>query len=207
MDSVKLVNSKLSVEEISDLVASPSCGAISLFVGTTRDNFEKQMVKLAAYLCLMQWRWFGVEDGRFFEIYNTCPGEDNTYTQWNVDYTWNLGGAKAGGNVDTWLNKLESQHRPAKGSKFSTFHQQSHMAVSSYFYLHICFPALKDASKINRKSISDPDCKKITSKTITVHYLRIRTVILIWSFLWPNPNLWPTPWTWAWRYISNRWCA
>lgn len=44
---MKLVNSKLNVDEISNLVSSPSCGAISLFVGTTRDNFEnKQVVQL-----------------------------------------------------------------------------------------------------------------------------------------------------------------
>ncbi|KAJ9574066.1 hypothetical protein L9F63_008592 [Diploptera punctata] len=47
MDYVKVVNTKLSIEEISDLVAAPSCGAISLFVGTTRDNFDnKQVVQL-----------------------------------------------------------------------------------------------------------------------------------------------------------------
>lgn len=47
MNFVKLLNSKLSVEEISNLVSSPSCGAISFFVGTTRDNFEnKQVVQL-----------------------------------------------------------------------------------------------------------------------------------------------------------------
>ncbi|PNF34914.1 Molybdopterin synthase catalytic subunit [Cryptotermes secundus] len=47
MNFVKILNSKLSVEEISNLVSSPSCGAISLFVGTTRDNFEnKQVVQL-----------------------------------------------------------------------------------------------------------------------------------------------------------------
>nr|CAD7268395.1 unnamed protein product [Timema shepardi] len=44
MDSTKLTNVKLSVEEISDLVASQSCGAISLFVGTTRDNFQDKKV-------------------------------------------------------------------------------------------------------------------------------------------------------------------
>nr|CAD7447985.1 unnamed protein product [Timema bartmani] len=44
MDSIKLTNVKLSVEEISDLVASPSCGAISLFVGTTRNNFQDKKV-------------------------------------------------------------------------------------------------------------------------------------------------------------------
>lgn len=45
MNFVKLVSSKLSVEEISDLVSSPSCGAISLFVGTTRDNFQNKKVR------------------------------------------------------------------------------------------------------------------------------------------------------------------
>jgi molybdopterin synthase catalytic subunit len=46
MNFVKVLNSKLSVEEISNLVSSPSCGAISLFVGTTRDNFENKEVSL-----------------------------------------------------------------------------------------------------------------------------------------------------------------
>lgn len=49
MDFVKIVNSKLSVEEISNLVSSPSCGAISLFVGTTRDNFENKQVKVLLF--------------------------------------------------------------------------------------------------------------------------------------------------------------
>ena len=46
MNFVKLVNSKLNVDEISNLVSSPSCGAISLFVGTTRDNFENKQVSV-----------------------------------------------------------------------------------------------------------------------------------------------------------------
>jgi molybdopterin synthase catalytic subunit len=46
MNFVKVMSSKLSVEEISNLVSSPSCGAISLFVGTTRDNFENKQVKV-----------------------------------------------------------------------------------------------------------------------------------------------------------------
>ena len=45
MDYVKVVDTKLSIEEISDLVAAPSCGAISLFVGTTRDNFNNKQVR------------------------------------------------------------------------------------------------------------------------------------------------------------------
>ncbi|CAH2044648.1 unnamed protein product, partial [Iphiclides podalirius] len=47
MDHLKLTFDKLSVEYISDLVLDNSCGAISVFVGTTRDNFEgKKVVKL-----------------------------------------------------------------------------------------------------------------------------------------------------------------
>ena len=44
MDYVKIVSTKLSVEEISDLVAAPSCGAVSMFVGTTRDSFDGNKV-------------------------------------------------------------------------------------------------------------------------------------------------------------------
>lgn len=46
MNFVKLVNSKLNIDEISNLVTSPSCGAICLFVGTTRDNFENKQVSI-----------------------------------------------------------------------------------------------------------------------------------------------------------------
>ncbi|CAH0551808.1 unnamed protein product [Brassicogethes aeneus] len=42
-------NEKLSVEKISDLVAANSCGAISIFVGTTRDNFEGKKVLTLEY--------------------------------------------------------------------------------------------------------------------------------------------------------------
>jgi len=44
MNYIKLQEDKLNVGEISDLVADESCGAISLFVGTTRDNFEDKKV-------------------------------------------------------------------------------------------------------------------------------------------------------------------
>ncbi|XP_072929688.1 molybdopterin synthase catalytic subunit [Epargyreus clarus] len=47
MDHIKLTVDKLSVEAISDLVVDDSCGAVSIFVGTTRDNFEgKKVVRL-----------------------------------------------------------------------------------------------------------------------------------------------------------------
>lgn len=47
MDHLKLTNDKLSVDEVMEIVKSPKCGAVSLFVGTTRDNFEdKKVVRL-----------------------------------------------------------------------------------------------------------------------------------------------------------------
>lgn len=46
MDHLKLTVDKLSVEAISDLVTDNSCGAVSLFIGTTRDNFEGKTVCL-----------------------------------------------------------------------------------------------------------------------------------------------------------------
>uniref|UniRef100_A0ABI0NS77 Molybdopterin synthase catalytic subunit n=1 Tax=Bos taurus TaxID=9913 RepID=A0ABI0NS77_BOVIN len=52
-DIIKFIPEKLSVDEVSQLVISPLCGAISLFVGTTRNNFEgKKVISLEyeAYL-------------------------------------------------------------------------------------------------------------------------------------------------------------
>ncbi|MBZ3883941.1 Molybdopterin synthase catalytic subunit [Sciurus carolinensis] len=52
-DIIKFTAEKLSVDDVSQLVVSPLCGAISLFVGTTRNNFEgKKVISLEyeAYL-------------------------------------------------------------------------------------------------------------------------------------------------------------
>lgn len=49
MDFIKLTHKVLSVEEATSLVTHPSCGAISLFIGTTRDNFEGKTVTKLAY--------------------------------------------------------------------------------------------------------------------------------------------------------------
>ncbi|XP_072814807.1 molybdopterin synthase catalytic subunit isoform X3 [Vicugna pacos] len=52
-DIIKLTSEKLSIDEVSRLVISPLCGAISLFVGITRNNFEgKKVISLEyeAYL-------------------------------------------------------------------------------------------------------------------------------------------------------------
>ncbi|XP_053056750.1 molybdopterin synthase catalytic subunit isoform X1 [Acinonyx jubatus] len=52
-DIIKFTAEKLSIDEVSQLVVSPLCGAVSLFVGTTRNNFEgKKVISLEyeAYL-------------------------------------------------------------------------------------------------------------------------------------------------------------
>ncbi|XP_052127443.1 molybdopterin synthase catalytic subunit isoform X3 [Frankliniella occidentalis] len=49
MDHLKLVHNEINVGDIMKLVSSPSCGATSLFVGTTRDNFEGKVVKRLVY--------------------------------------------------------------------------------------------------------------------------------------------------------------
>lgn len=46
-DVIKMTTEKLSVDEVSQLVISPVCGAVSLFMGTTRNNYEgKKVVSL-----------------------------------------------------------------------------------------------------------------------------------------------------------------
>nr|XP_033793462.1 molybdopterin synthase catalytic subunit-like [Geotrypetes seraphini] len=46
-DMIKVTPEKLSAEEVSQMVISPCCGAVSLFIGTTRNSFEgKNVVRL-----------------------------------------------------------------------------------------------------------------------------------------------------------------
>ncbi|KAF6357251.1 molybdenum cofactor synthesis 2 [Rhinolophus ferrumequinum] len=52
-DIIKFTAEKLSVDEVSQLVTSPLCGAISLFVGTTRNNFEGKKVISLEYEALV----------------------------------------------------------------------------------------------------------------------------------------------------------
>lgn len=47
MDYVKITHDKLDVAAINDLICDAECGAISFFVGTTRNNFESK--KVCAY--------------------------------------------------------------------------------------------------------------------------------------------------------------
>lgn len=44
MDVLELTHNKLDLNKINDLVAHESCGAISFFIGTTRDNFDGKQV-------------------------------------------------------------------------------------------------------------------------------------------------------------------
>jgi molybdopterin synthase catalytic subunit len=49
MDYLKLTFDKLDPTMITELVAHESCGAVSMFAGTTRDNFEGKEVKLISF--------------------------------------------------------------------------------------------------------------------------------------------------------------
>lgn len=42
---IKLQQEELNVSDIINLVAYPNCGAVSNFIGITRDNFENKKVK------------------------------------------------------------------------------------------------------------------------------------------------------------------
>ncbi|KAM5193137.1 molybdopterin synthase catalytic subunit isoform 1-T1 [Mantella aurantiaca] len=48
-DFVRVSPEKLSADEVSQLVVSPSCGAVSLFIGTTRNSFEGKNVVCLEY--------------------------------------------------------------------------------------------------------------------------------------------------------------
>ncbi|XP_064620466.1 molybdopterin synthase catalytic subunit-like [Lineus longissimus] len=43
-DYIKVTEEKLSVDQITELVTSPTCGAVSIFIGTTRNNFGGRQV-------------------------------------------------------------------------------------------------------------------------------------------------------------------
>ncbi|KAL1115069.1 hypothetical protein AAG570_007100 [Ranatra chinensis] len=49
MNRIKLVEDALDVGEIVESVKSPKCGAVSVFVGTTRDNFANNEVVHLSY--------------------------------------------------------------------------------------------------------------------------------------------------------------
>lgn len=47
MNFLKLQQDKLDLSVINELVVHESCGGVSFFVGTTRDNFEDKQVTVA----------------------------------------------------------------------------------------------------------------------------------------------------------------
>lgn len=49
MNFLKLTPHKLNVEAVTEQVTSPKCGAVSVFIGTTRDNFEGKTVLTLEY--------------------------------------------------------------------------------------------------------------------------------------------------------------
>ncbi|MCL4163616.1 UNVERIFIED_CONTAM: hypothetical protein GTU68_064695 [Idotea baltica] len=49
MDAVHITSEQISVETIYNSVLSSSCGAVSLFAGTTRDNFQGKQVTQLEY--------------------------------------------------------------------------------------------------------------------------------------------------------------
>ncbi|KAK3600470.1 hypothetical protein CHS0354_013030 [Potamilus streckersoni] len=47
MDHMDIIEEKIDVDKITKSVTSPSCGAITIFIGTTRDNCDgKKVVRL-----------------------------------------------------------------------------------------------------------------------------------------------------------------
>lgn len=44
MNYIKLTEDKLDVTKICELVAHETCGAVAMFAGTTRDNFQGKSV-------------------------------------------------------------------------------------------------------------------------------------------------------------------
>jgi molybdopterin synthase catalytic subunit len=49
MIDLKIVSSQLDIGSVMDFVNSPNCGAISIFIGTTREHFDGNKVKTLFY--------------------------------------------------------------------------------------------------------------------------------------------------------------
>jgi molybdopterin synthase catalytic subunit len=50
-DFIDITSQRLSERQVIDFISSPLAGAISLFIGTTRDNFEGRRVLELEYEC------------------------------------------------------------------------------------------------------------------------------------------------------------
>ncbi|XP_054258289.1 molybdopterin synthase catalytic subunit-like [Macrosteles quadrilineatus] len=87
MDFVKLLEDRLNIDEISELVKSPKCGAVSLFIGTTRDNcdgykvaklvyeaYEQMALKSMKRVCVeIRQKWPEVENIAVYHRLGDCP--------------------------------------------------------------------------------------------------------------------------------------
>jgi len=83
MDIVKLTEAKINVDEVCDSVAAEGCGAISLFVGTTRDNFEnKKVVRL---------EYEAYEPMALEEMNKICTDVRQRWTVENISFVHRLG--------------------------------------------------------------------------------------------------------------------
>lgn len=51
-DFVGLESTRLNINDIIQIVVSPNCGAVSNFIGITRDNFERKKVCLIRNISL-----------------------------------------------------------------------------------------------------------------------------------------------------------
>ncbi|KAI6652007.1 Molybdopterin synthase catalytic subunit [Oopsacas minuta] len=71
---IKLSKEKLSIGDVYSQVQSPACGGISVFLGTTRDNFEgKSVVRL---------EYEAYEEMAVKELHTIC---ENLRAKWSVD--------------------------------------------------------------------------------------------------------------------------
>lgn len=71
-DFISLTTEKISIQQLTELVADPSAGAISSFVGITRNNFEgKEVVSLS---------YEAYEDMARDEMANLCSKVSDAYS-------------------------------------------------------------------------------------------------------------------------------
>ena len=91
MDFLKLTVEKLDPTEISELVADDGCGAIALFAGTTRDNFEGKQVEYVVInennLCLIFFITFKVISLQY-EAYDEMAKKEMANICYEIRQRW-----------------------------------------------------------------------------------------------------------------------
>lgn len=110
---LKLTKDKLDIEEISQLVTESTTGAVSIFVGTTRDHFEGKRVLTLEYeayeamavkkmedLCqLTRSKWPSIHNiaiyHRFVNLFNYLKGLKISFLAFfvlQIRHSWSQGG-------------------------------------------------------------------------------------------------------------------